>query len=173
MPKPVQFQGCRYRTQTQLFLLSVFYKYRYRVGGRKNTYPSLRDLVIELNGNISPRGVYSHILAMVEWGDLVNENPGKWRPWRLTPQGMKRAKQRIATLKKMEARQRERDAERRKRLREDAKPKRPPRILGASKRRHEDLRRSARLRGRSVGYMAVVLAAIAAAALLALAIKAG
>jgi hypothetical protein len=109
------------RTKTQLYLLTVFYRWRHR--GKRPTRPSLRDLVLELNGSISPRGVLSHLDAMCARGDLIHPGPraGKTinRPWRLSPQGYKRAKAKVKQLRRAEKRQREKEALRKKRERED------------------------------------------------------
>jgi hypothetical protein len=86
----------------QLEVLTIFYAHACRKGGRR-TFPTMGDIGRQLNPPIRNRvSVRSHIVALWLRGDIEPRCVGeyRWRQYKLTPVGRKRAKRRALLMEK-------------------------------------------------------------------------
>jgi hypothetical protein len=109
MPKPRPLQ--KPRTPMQLNVLVEFRRHKYGKGGRRRPAPTHTELALAIG--VCRRVAYTHILHLERRGDLQRINSHGKRNYELSPQGLRRAKERERTLAKAKKRKRERDRQRR------------------------------------------------------------
>jgi predicted ArsR family transcriptional regulator len=114
-------------TRTQLDVLVIFYEHHTRKNGRKKR-PTLTEIGLQLGGPpISKYGVRQHLYPLVRRGLLEQRAIYERRGYELTKAGITRARARVRTMAKHEAKELEkikRHKQAMRRLLKKTKPKR-------------------------------------------------